>query len=287
MTSCLTISLDSPLFTSQAATSDTFERCVLAGKCVRSSDITHRWPTRSVRGNIASMDTNEILRRICNLIRKGSVCDVDLATDPPSVRVSIGNPDGPESSGLTTNWLPFLTPRAGTTRVWNPPTLGEPVMLFCALGDLAQGVAWGGFFTKAAPPPSRSPNVHATVYPDHAIVQYDHVEHELSATLPDGSTIRVVAPGEVTVETKHATLKASTINLDGDVIITKSMKVRGPLEFESGLRGKGASGKDALDIEGGATFSDDVRAAGVSVANHPHMAQGPSSPTSKPIKVPV
>lgn len=249
---------------------------------MRSHDITRSWPALRVLGNIASMDTNEILRRICNLIRKGSVCDVDLATDPPGVRVSIGELDDADNAGLTTNWLPFLTIRAGTTQVWNPPTVGEPVMVFCAMGDLAQGVAWGGFFTKAAPPPSRSPNVHTTVYPDKAMLQYDHVEHKLLATLPDRSIIQIIAPGEVSLQTTHATVRAQTISLDGDVTITKSMKVKGRLDFESGLRGKGA-----LDIKGGATFSDDVVAAGVSVANHPHLAQGPTSPTSKPIKVPV
>jgi phage baseplate assembly protein V len=224
------------------------------------------------------MDTNEIRRLRINTIRRGSVCEVDLSATPPCVRVCLGDPDNLANPGLKTNWVPFVPPRAGTVRIWNPPSVGEQVVLLCPMGDLAQGIACGGLFSEAFAPPSRNPDVHAVQYPDEAVVQYDHKAHKLSAILPKGATVEVVAPGQVTVQTNSAVVRADAIRLDGDVTVTKSMKVKGRLDIESGLRGKGS-----LDIDGGATFSDDVTAAGISVARHPHLAQGPTSPTSKPL----
>ncbi|GAB5098709.1 phage baseplate assembly protein V [Caballeronia sp. HLA56] len=237
------------------------------------------------------MHANEFRRLLINLIRKGSVSDVDLSTDPPSVRVSVGDPDVEHAPGLKTNWLPFVTVRAGKTRVWHPPTIGEQVVLLCPMGDPAQGLVWGGFFSDHVKPPSRSPDVHATAYPDGALVQYDHAAHTLSATLPDGATIDLVAPDAVIVKTQKAsiesetcTLRANHILLDGDVVVSKSMTVAGVFAFQSGMSGKGGAGRDVMQIDGGATFSKDVRADGVSLAGHLHRAQGSTAPTSTPIR---
>ncbi|MDR5801921.1 phage baseplate assembly protein V [Caballeronia sp. LZ001] len=239
------------------------------------------------------MHANEFRRLLINLIRRGSVAEVDLSTNPPSVRVSVGDPDDEHAPGLMTNWLPFVTLRAGKTRAWNPPSVGEQVILLCPMGDLAQGVAWGGVFCDAVTPPSRSPDVHAIAYPDGALVQYDHAKHSLSVRLPDGASVNLSAPGAVVVESKavtvrsdDATLDAKHILLDGDVVVSRSMTVVGAFAFQSGMSGQGGggSGGHAMRIDGGAHFSKDVTAAGVSVESHLHRAQGSNAPTSKPIK---
>ncbi|MDR5800055.1 phage baseplate assembly protein V [Caballeronia sp. LZ001] len=239
------------------------------------------------------MHANEFRRLLINLIRKGSVAEVDLSTNPPSVRVSVGDPDDEHAPGLTTNWLPFATLRAGKTRAWNPPSVGEQVILLCPMGDPAQGVVWGGILSGRVKPPTRSADVHATAYPDGALIQYDHAAHTLSAKLPEGATIDLVAPDAVVVKTQKAsiesddcTLKSKLITLDGDVVVSKSMTVAGAFAFQSGMSGQGEGGSDdhAMRIDGGAHFSKDVTAAGVSVEGHLHRAQGSTAPTSKPIK---
>ncbi|MDR5797440.1 MULTISPECIES: phage baseplate assembly protein V [unclassified Caballeronia] len=215
------------------------------------------------------MDANEFRRLIVNLIRKGSVFAVDLSTNPPTVRVSVGDPEDTNNPGLTTNWIPFFAARAGATREWNPPTVGEQVVLFCPMGDPAQGVALPGIFSDAAPAPAHSADVHTTVYPDGAVMQYDHAAHELSATLPAGATVKVIAPGAVNVTTQTANVKADSITLDGDTIVTKSLTVKGQFAFESGMTGSGGEGK-TMTIDGAADFSGEVKSGGVSVPHHSH-----------------
>ncbi|WP_181439868.1 phage baseplate assembly protein V [Paraburkholderia silvatlantica] len=110
------------------------------------------------------MDANEFRRLIVNLIRKGSIADVDLTSNPPTCRVSVGDPDDADNPGLTTNWIPFATTRAGTTREWSPLTKGEQVILLCPMGDPAQGIAVAGINSDAAPAPSHNADKHLRVH---------------------------------------------------------------------------------------------------------------------------
>lgn len=234
---------------------------------------------------MAGMDANEIRRLIINLIRKGSVMDVDLNSKPPTCRVSVGDPDDPDGEGLQTNWLPFFAPRAGLTREWNPPTKGEQVVLFCPMGDPAQGTVLCGLFSDDAPAPSTSPNKHMRAYPDGATVEYDHASHSLKADLPAGATVLIVAPGSVNVQTQTATVKADDVTLDAkQTTVTGNMLVKGAFVFESGMSGKaGASGGPAAIIAGTVAVSDDVIAGGKSGAHHSHMEQGDGKLVSEPI----
>lgn len=228
------------------------------------------------------MDANEFRRLIVNLIRKGSVADVDLTSNPPTCRVSVGDPDDPDNPGLVTNWIPFATVRAGETREWNPLTKGERVLLLCPMGDPAQGVAVAGLNSEDTPPPSNSPDKHLRRYPDGAELEYDHAAHALKATLPAGATVLIVAPGAVNVQTKQATVQADEITLDGDATVTKSLTVKGPFAFESGMTGKGGDGNAVMRIAGGAEFDRDVKVGGISSMHHRHREQGDGELVSEP-----
>ena len=63
----------------------------------------------------------EILRRLENLVRLGTIAEVRHAK-PARVRVKTGK--------VTTAWRPWFALRAGEDREWDPPTVGEPVILF-------------------------------------------------------------------------------------------------------------------------------------------------------------
>lgn len=228
------------------------------------------------------MDANETQRQARNAVRKGSILDVDHAA--ALCRVAIGESD---DDGLQTNWIPWLTPAAGSTREWLPPTKGEQVLLLCPMGDPAQGVALRGLFSDALPAPDNSPNTHTRVYPDGARVQYEHTAHTLTVALPASATVRIIAPASVTVETKQAIVKAEEITFDAPQTTCEgALLIKGALTFESGMTGKGGDGSDngvVMKIEGCAEFTDDVRARGVSLVGHPHTAQGEFSRTTKPI----
>lgn len=215
-------------------------------------------------------------------MRKGSILEVDHAA--ALCRVSVGDPDA-DGGGLQTNWIPWITFAAGTTRDWLPPTEGEQVVLLCPMGDPAQGVALRGFYSDAAPAPGSSPDTHTRLYPDGAIVAYDHAAHALKAELPAGATVTIIAPGAVNVQTQTATVTAEEVTLDSkQTTCTGGLTVKGPFVFQAGMTGKGgAAGGAAMKIDGGADFSEDVVAAGVSVSQHPHVAQGANAQTTKPI----
>ncbi|MEX4004915.1 phage baseplate assembly protein V [Paraburkholderia sp. EG285A] len=229
------------------------------------------------------MDANEFRRLIVNLIRKGSVFDVDLTSNPPTCRVSVGDPDDADNPGLVTNWIPFATTRAGKTREWNPLTKGEQVILLCPMGDPAQGIAIAGINSDAAPAPSHSADKHLRVYPDGAQLEYDHAAHALTATLPEGATVLIVAPGAVNMQTKQATVQADTITLDGDATVTKSLTVKGPLTFENGMTGSaGEGGGSVMKIKGDADFDGEVKSQGISLPRHKHREQGDGELVSEP-----
>lgn len=229
---------------------------------------------------MGGMDANEIQRQARNAVRKGSILAVDHAA--ALCRVAVGDPDD-DSDYLATNWIPWIACAAGTTRDWLPPTPGEQVVLLCPMGDPAQGVALRGVFSDAAPAPASSPDTHTRIYPDGAVVAYDHAAHALTAELPAGATVRVVAPGSVTVQTKAATVQADTITLDAQqTTCTGAMTVKGPFAFESGMTGTGGAGGATMQIDGAATFTREVTSQGISLPYHKHREQGNGQLVSEP-----
>ncbi|WP_175948739.1 phage baseplate assembly protein V [Burkholderia pyrrocinia] len=229
-------------------------------------------------------DFADLNRRLESLLREGTVIDVDHGAR--RVRV--------ESGGLQTDWIRWLAQRTGDSIVWDPPSIGEPGLLVCPSGEPTTGLFLPGVYCDGHDAPSSNPNEHVRVYADSARVAYDFAAHTLTATLPAGATVHVVAPGSVTVETDNATVKAKSVTLDADdTTVTGSLLVKGPLKFESGAIGKNGGsaggGGSVIEIQGSAHFTGtvtadvDVRSQNVSLVAHPHQAQGEFAPTSKPI----
>jgi phage baseplate assembly protein V len=146
------------------------------------------------------MQTNELYRLILNLVRKGTILAVDH--DKGLCRV--------ESGDMQTNWINWLTLAAGETTAWNPPTVGELVLLLCPGGDAAEGVALRGINTDEIPPPSNKPTTHTMKYPDGAVIEYDHQAHTLDIKLPGSALVRIVSASAVNIKTAIA-------NVDGSI----------------------------------------------------------------------
>lgn len=229
-------------------------------------------------------DFADLNRRLESLLREGTVIDVDHGAR--RVRV--------ESGGLETDWIRWLAQRTGTSIEWDPPTIGEPGLLLCPSGEPTTGLFLPGVYCDGHDAPSSNPNEHVRVYTDRARIAYDFATHALTAALPAGATVNVVAPGSVTVETNTATVKAKSVTLDADdTTVTGSLLVKGPLTFESGATGKdgrgAGGGGSVIEIQGSAHFTGtvtadvDVQSRSVSLVEHPHQAQGEFAPTSKPI----
>ena len=160
-------------------------------------------------GNMHCMnaDLSDLLRLLQNLIRLGTVAEAKGA----KARVRLG-------PTLTTEWLKWPTRRAGSTRTWSAPTVGEQVIVFSPGGDLTRGIIVPGLYSQAFDAPESSPNVHTTHYPDGAVVQYDHAAHALTATLPGGTA---------TITADKVTSNAPSTICAGNLTAMKNLIVNG------------------------------------------------------------
>lgn len=87
-------------------------------------------------------------RRIANIIRPGKVAEINDAAS--EYKVEWGKDD--KGQPLKTGWIPMVT-RAGKIKVFEPPSVGEQVMIFSPSGEMGPNswCARGGFSTANPP----------------------------------------------------------------------------------------------------------------------------------------
>lgn len=154
------------------------------------------------------MNTADLLRRLENLIRLGTVQSVEGTR----CRVEIDDE-------LITNWLPWFTLRAGAVKEWNPPTPGEQVVVFSPSGELTNGIVLAGLFSDENPAPDSDPDNHTRTYSDGAVIRYNRQTHTLDATLPTGGTLNLTCPGGLNITS------AGGVRINADVEITGQLTV--------------------------------------------------------------
>lgn len=205
-------------------------------------------------------DLGEIDRKMACLVRFGTVIELDA----PSARVRC------DVGGLETDWLPWQTGRAGSTRRWSAPSIGEQVVVFAPYGDTTQGFVLPGFFQDAHPAPSDSADKDTIVFPDGTTFEHDSASNTYTQTI-QGS-------GNWTFNCKHATINADTdvtlntpqTNINGNLSVKGAMNVQG-----EGASGAVSSFAGPINITGG-----DVTADGIGLKAHHHTAQGATAPTT-------
>ena len=174
-------------------------------------------------------DLATLARLIENLIRFGTIDAIQMK--PPRARVKTG--------ALTTGWLPWIAPRAGADREWNPPTVDEQVILFSPSGQLGNGIVLTGLFSDQIPANGEREGLHRCSYRDGAVIEYDSITHHLNAILPEDGTT--------------------------DLISTGGIRIVGPIVHEGDYTQTGNQ-----NITGKITASVDVVAANISLVKHPH-----------------
>lgn len=166
--------------------------------------------SRTRGANIAGMNSiAEINRLLENLIRLGTIAAVQHR--PPRVQVQTG--------GIKTTWLPWLSVRAGADQDWDPPTVGEQVLLFSPSGQLANGVVATGIFSDAIPANGDRAGLHRRTYSDGAVIEYDSKAHHLRAVLPGGGTTELTSSGGITI--------TGDITITGNVTVSKDVIASG------------------------------------------------------------
>ncbi|MGK7245354.1 phage baseplate assembly protein V [Buttiauxella agrestis] len=192
---------------------------------------------------------SEILRLLNNMIRTGTILEVNLQDG--LCRVQTGE--------LQTTWLNWLTPRAGRSRTWWAPSVGEQVLLLSIGGDLTTAFVLPAIYSDENPAPSASADALHITLPDGAVIEY---EPETSALTVSGiKTATVTASESAVVTVPVVTVKASQqITLDTPEVVCTRKLTTGSLEVQQG-------GKMSGNIEhSGGTLSSN----GVVVDDHEH-----------------
>lgn len=148
---------------------------------------------------------NEVMRIIANLIRTGTVTEVDAKKW--LCRVKTGD--------LETNWLNWLTLRAGKSRTWWKPSVGEQVLVLAVGGELTTAFVLPGIYSDACPPPSTSEDAMVTAFPDGGWIEY---EPETGRYLVKaGASIVFDAPESIAIKTALLDIKADQTVIKGEV----------------------------------------------------------------------
>lgn len=191
----------------------------------------------------------ELARALRNMIRTGVIVETDL--DVGRCRVQTG--------GIQTDWLQWLTQRAGRSRTWWAPSVGEQVIILAVGGELDTAFVLPAIFSDDYPAPSASADALHMAFPDGAVIEY---EPESGALTVSGiKTADVTASGSVTATVPVVLVKASTrITLDTPEVVCTNKLITGSLEVQ-----KGGTMKGDITHTGGKFTSN-----GVQVDDHDH-----------------
>ncbi|MDY4385073.1 phage baseplate assembly protein V [Pectobacterium aroidearum] len=165
----------------------------------------------------------EILRLLRNVIRVGVVTHVNTAD--ALCRVQTGE--------MTTGWLNWLTRRAGRSRDWWAPSVGEQVLILSIGGELDTAFVLPGIYSDANPAPSVSADAYHVSFPDGAIIEYEPATGAL--TVSGIKTADITASESITATVPLVTVRASTrITLDTPEVVCTNKLITGTLEVQQG-----------------------------------------------------
>ena len=144
----------------------------------------------------------EIMRLITNLIRTGIVTEVDR--EHWLCRVKTGE--------LETNWISWLTLRAGNARTWWRPSEGEQVVLLSLGGNLETAFALPAIYSNQFAPPSTSAEACVTEHPDV-----------------------IEAADNITLKTSEFVLEADRTRINSEVVINGGVTQGGGAMSSNGI----------------------------------------------------
>lgn len=146
---------------------------------------------------------SELNRKLANIIRIGLVKEVDY--EKARVRVKIGE--------FLTDWLPWVTARAGEDRSWFAPNIDDQVIVLSPYGELSLGVVLPAIYQEKYPPPENKKEINSAKFQDGTKLSYDKDKHHLEIDVIDKITLKV---GESSIEMtkKGIKLKAKRIYLN-------------------------------------------------------------------------
>ncbi|APR99198.1 phage baseplate assembly protein V [Wolbachia endosymbiont of Folsomia candida] len=146
---------------------------------------------------------SELQRKLANIIRIGLVKEIDY--EKARVRVQIGE--------FLTDWLPWITSRAGEDRNWAPPSVNEQVVVLSPLGELSLGVVLPAIYQQKYLPSERQENADIFEFKDGTKLSYNRESHHLEFIVADRITFKV-GKSEIEITKNGIKLKANRIDLN-------------------------------------------------------------------------
>ncbi|WP_341816294.1 phage baseplate assembly protein V [Wolbachia endosymbiont (group B) of Elophila nymphaeata] len=146
---------------------------------------------------------SELQRKLANIVRIGVVKEVDY--EKAKVRVKIGE--------LLTDFLPWITSRAGEERSWLPPSINEQVVILSPLGELSLGVVLAGIYQQNYSAPENSEMINSLVFQDGTKLLYDKESKNLEISVVDKLNFKV-GKSEIEMTKSGIKLKEERIDLN-------------------------------------------------------------------------
>lgn len=199
------------------------------------------------------MDKNltEIMRLITNLIRTGIVSEVDKVNW--LCRVKTGD--------LETNWINWLTLRAGNTRTWWKPSVGEQVVLLSLGGNLETAFALPAIYSEAFPPPDYSEDGSTTVFKDGGWFQYEPESGQL--LIRNIKSVLIEASDKIELNTAQFVVNAEQTRLNSPTVITGDTAIHGGTVLNGGAKINGDVTQGGGQMSSNSVVVDDHDHGGV------------------------
>lgn len=151
-------------------------------------------------------ELSDLIRRFHNVIKIGSIFEVDLAAK--KVRIEL-------EDELITGFIDMPGEVAKNFTRWRPLDIGTKVMLACESGDLRNAAIIQIFYSDSRPSPSDIESLDIIQFIDGAELAYDTDSHEMTIKLPPGGVINATCDGGLNIV---GDLKVTgDINASGDV----------------------------------------------------------------------
>lgn len=156
-----------------------------------------------------SAELTDLQQRLANLIRVGRVHSVDH--EAARLRVAFGK-DNANVSG----WIPWMASRAGATREWNPPAVGEQVAMMNPSGQEGAGFALPGGIYKSDAPANGTDEKKVALTLDQA-GEWAIGVGNATITAKNGEIKLMVGGNHITITAGGVAIKG-TVTVEGDVV---------------------------------------------------------------------
>lgn len=146
---------------------------------------------------------SELQRKLANIIRVGIVEKVDY--EKARVRVKIGE--------FVTDWIPWITSKAGEDKTWSPLSVDEQVVILSPLGELSLGIVLPAIYQQKYSAPENRKEVSSLVFQDGTKLSYDKENNHFKVDVADKITLKV-GESEIEMTKNSIKLKAKRIHLN-------------------------------------------------------------------------